>query len=417
LQQVLTFAELEPDITNIAVVDVSGRELFSQNGQPVNVTATDTANFNPVFQFSGGRISRIIYPYVDDLGRHQYSMVYDVSSARLTRSLRTAVILISALSLAVLLAAIGISYILIKQIFLDPLEQVVHSALLVQAGQFDVQISLDSRDEIGDLAAAVNHMAETLKTDITKLQELDRLKTEFMILISHNLRTPLTIINGYAETLGLEKLPAKAGGYIQSIATAGRRLLKMSEDIITIASLESGDARISLAATPLPEFLRPILDEFQSLAAGRQIKFAARLEPGLPAVELNEINLRNALWNLLDNALKFNHTQGAIDFTAARRGSRIELAISDTGAGIDPQELPKLFTKFHRGTDVLEYNYEGTGIGLYLAKLIIDRHHGTIGIESQLGRGTTVTVSLPAADPHELPAERSEARGTLHSDS
>jgi two-component system phosphate regulon sensor histidine kinase PhoR len=107
------------------------------------------------------------------------------------------------------------------------------------------------------------------------------------------------------------------------------------------------------------------------------------------------VHLRSAIYNLLDNALKFTAEQGQIELSLAHVADAIQIVTKDNGVGIAPEEINKLFTKFHRGTSTLNYNYEGTGIGLYLTKLIITEHGGTIAVQSELGKGSTFTITLP----------------------
>jgi signal transduction histidine kinase len=131
--------------------------------------------------------------------------------------------------------------------------------------------------------------------------------------------------------------------------------------------------------------------------------------------------MRSALGNILDNAIKFNKEDGAVTVRASAADGALTFVVADTGIGIRPEEMPKLFTKFHRGTSTLNYDYEGAGIGLYLTKLIIDKHGGRIDVESQTGKGATFTVHLPVmrgggTNSSNVSASRPLAPGAHHPD-
>jgi signal transduction histidine kinase len=143
--------------------------------------------------------------------------------------------------------------------------------------------------------------------------------------------------------------------------------------------------------------LKKLIDEYAPVARAKGIQFASHLPPGPQMVPLHELTFGSAIANILDNAIKFTAESGNVSLQAEQNENNFVITVTDTGVGIAAEELPKLFTKFHRGTDLMQYDYEGTGIGLYATKLIIDQHGGSIDVASTFGKGTTVTIAMPTS--------------------
>lgn len=243
---------------------------------------------------------------------------------------------------------------------------------------------------------------EELRKAQKELQESDKLKTEFIMLGSHNLRTPITIMASSLEMLKETQDNSERLTYIESLEQGITRLKDFVEDMVTIVSLEAGTGQRP-TATSIAALLQPIINETGALATTKpQVRFLYDMQQEDTVINANAVWLRGAFRNLLSNAYKFTEN-GSITLHAERVGQTYRISITDTGIGIAAEEIPKLFTKFHRGTDTLAYEYEGKGIGLYLTKLIIDQHGGTIQVVSQLDHGSTFTVSLPVVTTETIP--------------
>jgi len=400
-QQIQGFTSLNDTISDVVVVDTTGSVAF--NNMPKQQIAVDSqtaSSFKPIYRYNhAGIIDQIVIPLLEENGSHRYNIVYLISSASVEASIKhteTSILLFALIGLSI--SAI-LAYLLISQLFVNPLQSVSRQALLISAGSFGEQIKINPRhphhDEVGDLASAVNTMANSLKGNISKLQETDRLKSEFMMITSHNLRTPLTIINSYLEIVSHLNLEPKLRQMLDTIAISSKRLAAFAEDTLMISQIEAGQNVIYKQPTELTKFLHSVADDFMILAKQKTINFVTQIETGTAIAEFSPSLIRSALWNLLDNALKFSNTGDTIELAAEISGTHTVITISDTGIGIAPEEMPKLFTKFHRGTSTLAYNYEGTGIGLYATKLVVERHDGTIQATSQLGKGTTFVINLP----------------------
>jgi signal transduction histidine kinase len=408
-QQMGNFTALDKNISNISIVNLNGTVAFSLKPGAMTIDQTAASSFEPSHvKNSKGSIERIIYPFVDNDGQHAFAIVYEVSSAGIDAAVSNIVKTIVLYSSLGLLASAVLTYILINRLFLRPIKQVRDQAMVVAAGDYGAKLSLDRHDEIGDLAGSVSQMADSLKADIQKLKEVDQVKTEFMMIASHNLRTPISIINGYLEIVRGQDLPDSFRHSIDGISANSQRLSIFAEDILVISSIESGQNVFHKEPIQVDTMLERTISEFQTLAGEKHINFIADIQPTSVSLQASKTHLVGAIWNLLENALKFTDENGSINLKLFQRDPQhIAIQVSDTGIGIHEQELSKLFTKFHRATSTLNYDYEGTGIGLYITKLIVNAHDGDITVESILGQGSTFTIVLPVTAPAQ--AQESQA--------
>lgn len=394
-KQISTFQALDPTISDVTVVSLTGDVLYSTESAHETVNATDASSFNAVYKYTNGTISQIIYPYIGPNGIHSYAIVYDVSSTEINQSVRSLAqsILIDGIIGLVISAAV-ISY-LVNRWFLLPIKRVRDTAMIIAAGNYAEAISQDRTDEIGDLAGSVNHMAESLKADIQKLKEVDEIKSEFMMIASHNLRTPLTIINGYVSMAKSWAISTELKSMLESIEANSQRLGMFAEDLLTMSSIEAGKSIFVMEKTTVKQIMGHVAEEFKTLTDEKLRNFTANITTEDIELTASPAHLRSAIWNLLDNALKFTGPHGQITLSVQRVGSDLQISVSDNGTGIAPEEMGKLFTKFHRGTSTLTYDYEGTGIGLYITKQIVTAHHGTITVDSTPDKGATFIITIP----------------------
>ena len=404
-QKVASFTDLDHNINQVEIVDTNGKQLFTNDSShPISVNAAAATSLNPSYLHdANGNLVGIVQPYLEDFGIHRYAVVYGISYASVNKDIQNIVTFIIALSAGILLVSLAVWYFLINRLFLRPVASLSQTALLISKGDLDRQIHLERNDEIGDLANAVDTMANFLKADIAKLTEVDKLKTEFMMITAHNLRTPLTIIKGYLEVIESQELPEALKKQMESISTNVMRLGGFAEDVLTISTIEAGQNIMNRKPQEMAPILQRIADDFASMARDKSLDFKAAIST-TAWVNLSKPHFHSALWNLLDNAYKFTKEGGTIEMAAATSADRLEITVKDSGIGIAAAEIPKLFTKFHRATSTLTYDYEGTGIGLYISKLIVEQHGGGVSVQSVEGHGSTFTMWLPT-----VPAPAPEA--------
>ena len=407
-QKVSSFTDLDHNINQVEIVDTNGKQLFTNNSsRPITVSAAAATSLSPSYLHdTSGNLVGIVQPYLEDFGIHRYAVVYGISYDSVNKDIQAIVTFIIAVSAGILLVSLLVWYFLINRLFLRPVATLSQIALSISKGDLNSKIHLGRNDEIGDLAAAVNTMADFLKADIAKLEAVDKLKSEFMMITAHNLRTPLTIINGYLEVIRAQELPEALQKQLASIATNVMRLGGFAEDVLTISTIETGQNILDRKPLEMAPVLQRIADDFAGLAKQKNLDFKAAINTAA-WVNLSKQHFHSALWNLLDNAYKFTAEAGTIELAAAtssKQDDRLEITVKDSGIGIAAAEIPKLFTKFHRATDTLTYDYEGTGIGLYISKLIAEQHGGGITVQSTEGQGSTFTMWLPTI-PAPLPPE------------
>ncbi|MBD2847749.1 response regulator [Paenibacillus sp. IB182496] len=243
--------------------------------------------------------------------------------------------------------------------------------------------------------------------DITREYEVDRMKSEFVSTVSHELRTPLASVLGFAELLLHRELkPERQRKYISTIYQEANRLTGLINDFLDLQRMESGRQAYDMRAVSLSTILQETTELIRARSAAHQFVLDDQSESAL--VLADRERLRQVLTNLLDNAVKYSPAGGRIEIVSRAAGQWLSVQIRDEGLGIPQEELPRLFTKFHRVDNSDRREIGGTGLGLAIVKEILDRHRGEIGVESEQGRGSVFTFRLPllAGDPPVQPAQR-----------
>ena len=234
-----------------------------------------------------------------------------------------------------------------------------------------------------------------------KLTELDKLKSEFFANISHEFRTPLTLIiaplNEAVQRYGQNLGPAQE--YVRTAQQNALRLLKLINDLLEIIRLDQGGVALKRERINLPEHLRGIADGFQYLASARNLslKVGSNRSMNDITVEADPARLEKVFNNLIGNAIKFTPTGGTIRIDWDEVGDQIEVTVADTGCGIAKDQLPRIFERFHQADGSSTRSFQGAGIGLSLARDLVAEHGGTISVDSEPGEGTTLKVALPSA--------------------
>lgn len=239
-----------------------------------------------------------------------------------------------------------------------------------------------------------------LQKSYEKLREMDELKRNFFANISHELRTPLTLILTPLDRLKDSETVRGDSQIRQTLETMqsnGFRLLKLINDLLDLVRLEAGTLRLEKRRIDLTSYLRGIVLAMQPAAAQKNIKLQLEIDASAPDVEADPHQLERVFFNLVFNAIKFTPADGSITISAARVSDRIIFRVTDTGIGIDPEHLPKIFERFWQVDATAQRKYQGAGIGLSLVRDLTEAHGGNVSAESQPGKGTSIIVSLPAA--------------------
>jgi two-component system phosphate regulon sensor histidine kinase PhoR len=225
-------------------------------------------------------------------------------------------------------------------------------------------------------------------------------RRDFVANVSHELRTPLSILRGYIETLlDNPKTPREELTRILHVMERhSDRLELLVEDLLTLAQLESGNPNLQLGTLDLSNFLPEMLRDWEKNLANKQLNMSVDVPADLSPIRADRTRVQEALYNLLDNAVKYSRDHGEIRLSARQRDGEIELAVSDEGIGITKEDLPRIFERFYRADKARSAdNVRGTGLGLAIVKHIAQLHGGRVEAESELGKGTTIRVVLPNA--------------------
>jgi two-component system, OmpR family, phosphate regulon sensor histidine kinase PhoR len=226
-----------------------------------------------------------------------------------------------------------------------------------------------------------------------------RLQTDFVNKVSHDLRTPLTSIRMFVETMQMGRLedPARKAEALSIIAEETARLSSLINRLLDWARMESGKRRYDLKPVAVSDLLDDALSALEPALLQGPAEVSCKVTPGLPRVLADRSAMADALVNLLHNAHKYTGPQKRIALTAARNGDMVEIAVADNGPGVAAPDQKRIFDKFYRAKDAFDRSIEGSGLGLAMVKHIVEAHGGTIAVASAPGDGATFTISLPAA--------------------
>ncbi len=237
-----------------------------------------------------------------------------------------------------------------------------------------------------------------LQRHVQELEELDRIRNEFVDTVSHELRTPLTSIIGEVEVLADGDYGEVNAGQAQSLAVVGRnseRLLTLIEDLLTLSHVEMRTPDLNRKPTVVASLVHGVRTQIGPIAAAKSVMLVIDCSSQTAMVVVDRVQLDRALLNLLTNAVKFTPVGGTVTLQAQREGNAFVFRICDTGVGIPEDEQGQLFTRFFRSSVATRMAIPGTGLGLVIVKRIVEEHGGTISLVSMPGAGTTVTVTIP----------------------
>ena len=231
--------------------------------------------------------------------------------------------------------------------------------------------------------------------DVSERARLEQMKSDFIHRAAHDLRTPLTTASLAASIIQEGGTPEELEQYWKILRNELGRQRDLIEELLTLGRLESGTFQLTSAALEVGPVLIEALDSVRPLAEKRRVRLASTVAPDLPRVAGDRNGLAQVFINLLDNAIKFSPPETTVQLEAAARADGISVRVRDQGMGIPPADLPHLFTRFFRANNAIQNEIQGTGVGLFITKAIVDQLNGHISIESQLDSGTTFEVWLP----------------------
>jgi signal transduction histidine kinase len=392
--------ETDPDI-RITVINESGIVLCDSDADPVQM---ENHSNRPEMETALNGVRGLVIRYSSTV---QADMLYVATPLEregdVSWVVRTAMPLASIdnllrnmfgnllLVLFVLVGAIFIGSVYVYRKINAPLDEIRRGAERFSQGRFGLKLPEYQVREISDLATALNQMA-------TQLDRLESLRREFVANVSHELKTPVTTIKGFIETLleGAKENPADLQRFLEIISRQSDRLAAIIDDLLTLSRLES--APLSEVMDAGVYRLEDILDSCRDicLARAQQKNITIKLSCAATCkVRADRSLLTQAIINLVENAIKYSPEGTTITLACAEPGSYIEITVTDEGPGIAEHHLPRLFERFYRADKARSRKLGGTGLGLAIVKHIASVHGGEVGVSSKPGAGSTFSISLP----------------------
>jgi signal transduction histidine kinase len=278
-----------------------------------------------------------------------------------------------------------------------PLEELVEASGRLAAGDLSARVTVGGLSETAALGSAFNEMAADLQRRAGERDRLDRMKDEFVLTASHELRSPLTSVQGFAELLMLERdqlTPAQADT-VEIILDNTRHLVRLLNDLLDLARSDAG----RLTIKPVPTEVGPLVAEAVRTMRGQteaaEQVLVEEVAEGLPPLRVDPDRIRQVLLNLLTNAHEYCPERASIRVSAQQIGAEVEISVTDDGPGIPASQLEHIFERFTRGDAGLTQRVGGTGLGLAISKSLVELHGGSIDAESVPGEGSTFRITLP----------------------
>jgi signal transduction histidine kinase len=280
-----------------------------------------------------------------------------------------------------------------------PLEELVDASGRLAGGHLETRVQVGGLAETAALGNAFNEMAAELQRRAGERDQLETMKDEFVLTASHELRSPLTSVQGFAELLMLEreKLSPKQADTVEIILDNTRHLVRLLNDLLDLARSDAGRLTIKPAPTDVASLVDDAVRTMRSQTEASHQTLRHETEAGLPAVNVDKDRIRQVLVNLLTNAHEYSPDGASIEVVAAHRNGGVELAVTDNGPGMPEDQVEHIFERFTRGDAGLTQHVGGTGLGLAISKSLVELHSGSIEAESTPGQGSTFRVRLPAA--------------------
>jgi signal transduction histidine kinase len=246
--------------------------------------------------------------------------------------------------------------------------------------------------------AFFKHRIEKMGLENEALIQASKTKSEFMMAMSHELRTPLNSIIGFSDILKTKnfgELNEIQGKYIDNIHLSGTNLLMIINDILDLSKVEAGKIDLSIEKISISHVLNELIAIFEDIANQKKIKVITEIDPGLDPIEADRNRIKQVLFNLISNAIKFSNHDRVVTISAKKEGDTVQFSVSDTGIGIKEEDIGRLFKEFEQIDSGASRQYGGTGLGLVISKKLIELHGGKIWVKSKYGEGSTFTFTLP----------------------
>jgi len=296
----------------------------------------------------------------------------------------------------VIVLVTGLSLIVSRRVS-QPVKEMAVVASEIRSGNLERRIPVKGEDEIGQLGVVLNEMLDKLHADIIQLRKLERVRSEFLGNVSHELRTPIFAVQGLLETLlnGALEDPKVNRDFLEKAHRNVIRLNVLLNDLIEISRIEFGEMKMSFRYFDVNEYLRSVVSEMLPASERKGISLESTLSTSDDVQVLGDKErLRQVMLNLIDNAVKYTEGGGKITVSARDEGQAVRISVADTGCGIAPEHLPRIFERFYRVDRDRSREAGGTGLGLAIVKHIVEAHGSKVEVESEVGKGSVFSFAL-----------------------
>lgn len=279
----------------------------------------------------------------------------------------------------------------------ERVNQLKGAAEKLAEGDLKTRVPVHGRDEVAMLARTFNQMAEQLEAADAKQREMEKMRSELIAWVGHDLQTPLASIRVILEALedGMVDDPETVKRYLATARRDVRSLSALIDDLFQMAQLNAGGFQLERANSSLADLISDTLESFAELAARQNISLAGSVEPDVDPVNMDTRRIGRVLNNLVGNAIRHTPAHGEVKVTVRRKNSGVEVSVADTGEGIRPEDLPHIFDGFYRGEKSRSRATGGAGLGLAISRGIVQAHGGSIHVDSAPGHGSRFTFHIP----------------------
>lgn len=278
------------------------------------------------------------------------------------------------------------------------LRTIVQTVREFQRGNHNARIQLSSTGEMNELATSFNEMADTIVRNIEEIKTMDNLRRELVANVSHDLRTPLATIHGYIETLLIKSESLNKDErekYLKTVLTSTDRLKNLVEELFELSKLEAKQTKPNPEPFSISELVQDIGHKYFIIAEKKGIQFQCVLPRDLPLIVADIALIDRVIQNLVDNAIKFTPSGGTVKIELQKHPDNVHISISDTGSGINDDEIPHIFDRYNKGSQKNMFQNDGAGLGLAIVKKILEVHSISIAVSSKKNVGTSFSFSLP----------------------
>ena len=366
---------------HIILVGTNGTVIADSQGiLPVGTNYTDSSE-SPLNLTLGKDILGRVYIIPDPAAE-----IYVAPFLRLSASINRSLLLGGSVAIAI---ALLLTFVLSRRMT-SPIGALARAARRLGGGDLSQRVQFQGKGEVAALAQAFNTMA-------ADLEQAEQLRRNLVADVAHELRTPLSNIQGYLEAIR-DRVMKPNAATIRSLNEEVALLSRLVNELQDLSLAEAGELKLVYQAEDITKLVKQAVTPWQPQLAAKEISLSLDLPDNLPPVNIDWQQVNQVLHNLLENAVAYTHKGGTINVAAAKQGDWVEVSVSDTGEGIPAEDLPNIFERFYRVDKSRARVTGGSGLGLTIARRLVEAHGGTITVQSKLGKGSRFSFTLPIAE-------------------